>query len=176
MNNNNNEKRKKRFNDFSWKIINILNKPNKELNREEKSLYNNWIEDVEDFGIVVIPQNKILELIKEEKVLKLMTVGIFNEEKLISGMEIILSFENESLNNYKINHYYPNEKIEEIINNSFQKIFQDMKGKKLQNSPFDFAYKLLESDTKGEVYLKINQLNEELGKNIKDYLLKKNSL
>jgi hypothetical protein len=90
--NNNNKKRKERFNNFSWKIVNILNKPEKDLNRQEKSLYNHWVEDVEDFGIVVIPQKRVLELQTEKNKLKLMTVGIFNDEKLLSGMEIILNF------------------------------------------------------------------------------------
>jgi hypothetical protein len=39
-----------------------------------------------------------------------------------------------------------------------------------------FVYKLLEEDNNNKNYLKISQLNEEIGKNVKDYLLQKNNL
>jgi hypothetical protein len=173
----NKEKRKENFNNFSWKIVNILKTPQKELSKEEKSLYNNWIEDIEDYGFIVVHQNKILEINRGKENYKLMTVGIFNEEKLLSGIELVLGFDDKKLKSYKSSLYYSKKKIESEINHSLEKIFEDNKDSiKVFKNPYSFAYQLMESDNKQVDYLNINKINEETGKNIKDYLTSKKSL
>ena len=178
-------KRKNNFDAFAWKIVELLkkSKDNESLSREEKSLYNEWIEDIEDYGIIIIPQNRVLEMNREYDKIFLLSAGIFNEDRLISGFEVVLSKSlNENMEIKKINYYYANDNIKNILNDSFEQINNFMKNNedqsnKIEKNPINFLYCLLEKNHKtGASFLNVDQINEELGKNIKDYLLKKNNI
>lgn len=172
-------KRKEHFDNFAWKILDILkkSKEKKDLNKEEKSLYNNWLESIEDYGIVLIPQNRIIELNTNKSKIYVYSFGVFNEEKLIAGVELVLNREkNKDLRARNINYFYAENKIKKTLSDSFLKLEDYLKeNKELQNEiekkPFLYATMLVESDKE---FLNINKLNEETGRNIKDYLLKKN--
>lgn len=174
-------KRKENFDNFAWKILDILkkSKENEQLNKEEKSLYNNWLESIEDYGIVLIPQNRIIELSTDKNDIYVYSFGIFNEEKLIAGIEVILDKEKKKeLKTKNINYFYAEPKIKKILSDSFDKLNEHLKGNEnLQNKilrkPFTYANLLVESD---EEFLNVDKLNEETGRNIKDYLLKKNNI
>jgi hypothetical protein len=174
-------KRKENFDNFAWKILEILkkSKDKEELNKEEKSLYNNWLESMEDYGIVLIPQNRIIELSTDKSDIYLYSFGIFNEEKLIAGIEVILDKEKKKeLRTRSINYFYAEPKIKKILSDSFELLNEYLKdNESLQNEiikkPFLYANLLIESD---KSFLNVDKLNEETGRNIKDYLLKKNNI
>lgn len=173
------KKRKEHFDNFAWKILDILkkSKEKEELNKEERSLYNNWLESIEDYGIVLIPQNRIIELNTDKSNIYVYSFGIFNEEKLIAGVELVLNKEKKKdLKARNINYFYAENKIKKILSDSFIELENHLKeNKELQNEierkPFLYATLLVESDKE---FLNVNKLNEETGRNIKDYLLKKN--
>tara|TARA_Y100000588_G_scaffold151755_1_gene165766 strand:+ start:2317 stop:2853 length:537 start_codon:yes stop_codon:yes gene_type:complete len=171
-------KRKEHFDNFAWKILDILrkSKEKEELNKEERSLYNNWLESIEDYGIILIPQNRIIELNTDKADIYVYSFGIFNEEKLIAGVELVLNKEKKKdLKARNINYFYAETKIKKILSDSFIKLEEHLKeNKELQNEiarkPFLYATLLVESDKE---FLNVNKLNEETGRNIKDYLSKK---
>ena len=110
-------KRKEHFDNFAWKILDILkkSKEKEELNKEERSLYNNWLESIEDYGIVLIPQNRIIELNTDKADIYVYSFGIFNEEKLIAGVELVLNKEKKKdLKARNINYFYADTKIKKI--------------------------------------------------------------
>ena len=174
-------KRKENFDNFAWKILDILNKSKtkEKLNREEKVLYNDWLESIEDYGIVLIPQNRIIELNRDKSDIYVYSFGIFNEEKLVAGIEMVLEKERKKeLKTRNINYFYAEPKIKKILSDSFDKLNEHLsENHNLQNEiikkPFLYANLLVQSD---EEFLNVDRLNEETGRNIKDYLLKKNNI
>jgi hypothetical protein len=179
-------KRKNNFDAFAWKIVDLLNKSkdHSSLSREEKSLYNEWIEDIEDYGIIIIPQNRVLEMNRENDKIFLLSAGIFNDERLISGFEVVLSKPtNQNIEIKKINYYYAdNQNVKNVLENSFEQINTFMKNNedqsnKIEKNPINFLYCLLDKNNEtNDLFLNVDKINEELGKNIKDYLIKKNNI
>jgi len=150
---------------FAWKVINLLTKINedKKLERDEKKIYNEWLEDYSEEDLLIVSDEN------HTKDPKKIPVGIFDRKKLIIGFNLIYSDDNVD-----VIYFYGNNNLKEVTTNAVNEIVTNYKERLNQNNPEFIVRKMFDINKEtGKKYLDVDFIKNEIGQSIKDYLKKR---
>lgn len=150
---------------FAWKVINLLTKVNEErkLEREEKKIYNEWLEDYSNDDVLIVSDENFTKDPKK------IPVGIFDRRKLIIGFNLIYTEED-----IKLDYFYGNDNLKKITSMAITEIVKSYKERLHINNPELILKKMFEiNEDTGKKFLDIEFIKNEIGQSIKDYLKKR---
>ncbi len=150
---------------FAWKVINLLTKINedKKLDRSEKQIYNEWLEDyTSDDLLVVSDENHTRDP-------KKIPVGIFDRKKLIIGFNLIYKEDD-----IEVLYFYGNNNLKIVTNKAIEEIVSKYKERIHENNPEFILKKMFDINKEtGKKFLDVEVIKNEIGQSIKDYLKKR---
>lgn len=150
---------------FAWKVINLLTKINedKKLEREEKKIYNDWLEDYKEEDLLIVSDEN------HTKDPKKIPVGIFDRKKLIIGFNLIYTDDN-----IDVVYFYGNSNLKNITSSAIVNIVSNYKERIHQNNPEFILRKMFEiNEDTGKKFLDVDFIKNEIGQSIKEYLKKR---
>lgn len=150
---------------FAWKVINLLTKINedKKLEREEKKIYNDWLEDYKEEDLLIVSDEN------HTKDPKKIPVGIFDRKKLIIGFNLIYTDDN-----IDVVYFYGNSNLKNITSSAIVDIVSNYKERIHQNNPEFILRKMFEiNEDTGKKFLDVDFIKNEIGQSIKEYLKKR---
>lgn len=150
---------------FAWKVINLLTKINedKKLEREEKKIYNDWLEDYKEEDLLIVSDEN------HTKDPKKIPVGIFDRKKLIIGFNLIYTDDN-----IDVLYFYGNSNLKNITSSAIVDIVSNYKERIHQNNPEFILRKMFEiNEDTGKKFLDVDFIKNEIGQSIKEYLKKR---
>lgn len=150
---------------FAWKVINLLTKINedKKLEREEKKIYNDWLEDYKEEDLLIVSDEN------HTKDPKKIPVGIFDRKKLIIGFNLIYTDDN-----IDVVYFYGNSNLKNITSSAIVDIVSNYKERIHQNNPEFILRKMFDiNEDTGKKFLDVDFIKNEIGQSIKEYLKKR---